>query len=283
MLLPYLRTFCITHFFCAFVFFSHLFFFSLYSYEIHDCHSIEEVLDEIHDENYPITFDEQKRTSTLLIFDVDNTIFRAAQMIGTDEWFRDSIKAAYEKNPKNRFLAKQRVIELWHAIQCITPIVPIEEEKTAATIKTAQDKVTVIALTTRSHQISATTILQLASLGIDFSFSSPKYDHLWVPNAREALFVHGVLFTSAYNKGIALEELLKTLDYHPKKIVFLNDKLDHIEELIHIEKTTGASLVGLRYAKADSFQSQFSRTDAEKEFEQFSTIFQAASLEKPSS
>lgn len=249
---------------------------ALQAYEIRDCHSVDDVFIEIERSNPspydPFLKDLDGRTSTLVVFDIDNTIFRASKMIGTDEWFRHTLSAAYENNPDNKFLAKQRVIELWHAIQTITPIIPIEGEKTPLAVQRAQNLVTTMALTTRGSAISATTIYQLASLGIDFSSPSLSWPDRLVPHVHDAYFIHGVLFTNAHNKGNALLGFLKAMNYYPKKIIFLNDKQDHIEEMIHIEQVLGADLIGLRYAKADHYMDSFSHAMAEEEFLRFVSV-----------
>lgn len=257
----------------------------LHAYTIRECSSIEEILVELK-KGEPVRLPEdnsggsQSSTryyypDTLLVFDIDNTIFRAAQTIGTDEWFRMSIHKALEENPHEPYLAKQRVIELWHAIQSITPIIPIEGEITSKTVQQSQKLAPTIAMTTRSHQISATTIHQLQSLGIDFSKNPLTYHGMWVPSAKEALYTKGILFTSAYSKGVALSQLIKASGYTPKRIIFINDKQSHIEDTISVEEELGIEFIGLRYALSDCYFDMYNHDDAEKEFQHFfSTLHQ---------
>ena len=224
---------------------------------IEECRSIQEVSSFI-----------QPGPTQLILFDIDNTLLRPRQMIGSDEWFsyyQNQLQKSSNETSREVFL---RTLDLWHAIQLVTGVVPMEAETSSVVKKVQQMNCTVMGLTTRNSTLERTTIHQLNSLGISFSETAPIHVVFTLQHMPSVLFSKGVLFTSGKHKGQALKEFLRQIGWTPERILFINDKRDQLEEA-----SEGAPpeipFIGLRYAVSDRYVQAFDPGVAERELQQF--------------
>ncbi len=145
---------------------------------------------------------EHSNASTLIIFDIDNTLVEPVQELGSDQWFRYRIQR-YETTGLPHQDAIEKALAEWIAIQSITSIKTVEED-TATVVQELQDeKFVVMGLTTRGLGMATRTVQQLDSLGIDLSRTAPTQEEIFFMNGRGVLFRKGVLFTAATDKGTA--------------------------------------------------------------------------------
>lgn len=235
--------------------------FSLFAL-IRECSSIQETL-------------EEAAPDTLLIFDLDNTLYRTKQMLGSDEWFYEYYMSQQRKL-KDKDEALASCLDLWHAIQAVTQVQPMEPS-TAAIIRQLQDQgFTVMALTTRSSQIAYTTQQQLNSIGIDMRKSAPTSTAFCLQSMPQVQFKRGVLFTSGQHKGRALKQFLSQTSIHPKKIVFVDDKLSNIRETATIGEE-GIEFLGLRFNGNDQNTKNYNSSVASMQLKYFLNLLSDAS------
>lgn len=214
---------------------------------------------------------------TLLIFDIDNTLYRTVQMLGSDEWFYSHL-SAQQKKTKDKEEALNTCLDLLHAIQAVTQVQPMEP-CTASVVKQLQEQgYTVMALTTRGPQIGYTTLRQLDSIGIDMRKSPPTTTSFYLETMAQVQFLRGVLFTNGQHKGKALSQFLRQATLKPKRIVFINDKLAHIKEVAQIE-SEGIEFLGLRYSGSDEHVKKFNPDVAEMQLNFFLNLLSDASAQ----
>ena len=208
--------------------------------------------------------------NTLVIFDVDNTIFEPVGNFGSDQWFF-YLNKVYQMDGFSPEEAEEKALELWNRTQYTIKVKPVERN-IPNLIKQQQSKgVKVIAMTARTGEVAAITMKQLQSINVNFSQSSllddgiieiKKSDNVNLRN--DVLFENGILFVGEKNsKGEVLLLLLESLKYSPENVVFIDDRLKH---LIGVEKALGTLNIpykGYRYGGADENVRAFDKFTSE--------------------
>lgn len=187
---------------------------------------------------------------TLVIFDLDNTIMETKQQLASDQWFYHSIQRQI-KNGSDTQEALEKTLSHWMALQNITGVKLCEEGCDRVINQLQRSGITVMGLTTRGLGLSQCTLRQLQSLGVDLSKTAPSKSEHFALNPRGVLYRNGVLFTAGTNKGFAFEKIMNDMGYTPEKILFINDKLSHINELAKRVEELGIPFIGLRYGATD--------------------------------
>jgi hypothetical protein len=105
----------------------------------------------------------------------------------------------------------------------------------------------------------------LKALNIDFSDSFPDIDQLNLTDIPSYLKAHpqyykGILCTNGelgeHNKGIVLESFLNQIDYQPKVIVMIDDKLKNLEDVQRSLQKSNTRFIGFDYKAGLHFASQ---------------------------
>ncbi len=206
---------------------------------------------------------------TLLILDIDDTLLIPVQMLGCDEWFRHRLAKHKASMSSQEALGKS--LAEWEAVRHITKM-EIVEKDTDSIIASLQSKgFTMIGLTTQGLALSTRTTQQLKENNIDLSLTSPnKESHYFTNQGLGVLFQNGILFTSGTSKGESLFTLCEKIKFMPKRIVFINDKGAHLEDLEESANKRGIEFIGLRYSYSDKRKSSFVPEIAEVQFTQSS-------------
>lgn len=215
----------------------------------------------------------------LIIFDIDNTIMCPAQTVGSDQWFSHRIKK-HEKDGHTSSDAMGKALSEWMAVQCITDM-RLVERHTAALIKDLQDRgLSVMALTTRDHGFALRTLQQLHSLDVHLERTCPSKEEIYFKNGEHCIYRQGILFTAGSHKGTALKTLLSELRLQPKKILFINDKHNHLTPVEEICKKEKIAFIGLRYGFLDEKVKAFSPDLADHQFEKFKALLSDEEAQK---
>ncbi len=224
---------------------------------IRECSSIQDVIGEV-------------RPGTLVVFDIDNTILRPAQVLGSDEWFHYYLmKMKLEMADQSQ--AFIQAVDLLHSIYFVTQVKAMEE-CTADVLHSLQNKgVTMMGLTSRSPPVANISIRHLKSLGIDMNLTAPTHACFSLIDIPETLFFQGVLFTNGKSKKNALSAFFKQISWKPKKIVFIDDRRKYLEEANAYEDE-GLEFVGLRYNLADAYVNTLDPQICEIELQSFLSL-----------
>jgi FMN phosphatase YigB (HAD superfamily) len=219
--------------FSAFTF-SLLCFFSLSS-KIITTDSIETVL-------------EYTNKDTLVIYDIDNTI---AKENNTTEWGSDQWLYAHVQNFIDHGLQPQKAwdlalpiyFEAQHsdrfALEFVTP-------NTFNVVKESQKKADkVIVLTARSYPLVQLTLSFLDNLGLNFLDNG--FNEEFVFDKVPGKYTKGVFFCGAGNKGESLIELFKRINYWPKRVVFIDDKMKNVCAIENSLKEYDIEFIGMHY------------------------------------
>lgn len=189
-------------------------------------------------------------TSTVLVFDIDNTLVEPVGQLGSDQWYYYLVKA-YQRDGMTADAAEAKAGETWSktiATVKVKPVEPIIPDL----IRTQQKRgVKVMALTARGPEDAATTFAQLKAIGVDLTLTAPSKSELKTP--EKGLFSRGVFFQGdAPSKGATLIAFFKKIGLKPKRVVFADDK---IKNAVSVEKTlreAGVPVISFRYGATDA-------------------------------
>lgn len=205
--------------------------------DIHEIHHIKEL------EKYLLG-------GELVIYDLDHTLIHLVQPFGNDHWFGHRYKEYQSKGlPKDEALHK--TLFEWESIQRLSDV-ELVESYAGEQIRNLQEKGhKVMALTTRGLGMIQRTLHQLKQTGVDFTKAPPSPREIHIMNPWGTLYRDGVYFTENSHKGRGLFKLLDEIGFQPTRVLFINDKRDHIEEIEMVCSERKIPFTGLRYGFLD--------------------------------
>lgn len=205
-------------------------------------------------------------SGTCVILDIDDTLLIPIQMLGCDEWFQLRLRTHRQAGMEAKEALEKSLAE-WESVRHVTKM-EIVEQGTEKIIQEMQKKsLCIMGLTTQGLALATRTSQQLLENEIDLSLTAPsKGDHYFQLSGHGILYRNGILFTSGRNKGEALFLLLDQMGYHPKRILFINDKGSHLAEVEAVAQKRSVEFIGLRYAFSDARKRAFLSEVAEYQF-----------------
>ena len=197
---------------------------------------------------------------SLVIFDLDNTIMEPVQHLGSDQWFFHRIKH-HEKNGLDFKESLERTLHEWYEIQAITKVKLVEKDIKNLIENLQKDNIAIMGLTTRDVDFSLAALKQLKSLDISLDKSSLHKQNIFFENG--ILYKNGILFANGMNKGHVLDQFFKKIDFLPKSVVFIDDKLKHLTEVENFCKKVDVKFLGFRYGYLDEKVKNFDKNIAD--------------------
>jgi uncharacterized protein DUF2608 len=191
---------------------------------------------------------------TLVLLDIDETLLVPSQTLGTDVWFRHE----FEKNKKAGVSdPRDQTLALWEAIRHLTQVEVVEKGADRIVDKMQKQGIRIMGLTTQGLALATRTANQLQSLYFDLTKTAPSQEEIYFQNGREVLYRKGILFTNGSAKGSALLKFFELAKIRPKRVVFLNDKQCHLEDVEMPLEKVGIPFIGLRYGYSDARVERF--------------------------
>lgn len=194
---------------------------------------------------------------TLVFFDIDDTLINTTSMLGNTPCWNYLVSKFFHTK-----WSSDKTLDIYAVIQKILHHVPMSliEPNTADIIQDLQQQgILVLGLTARTknanymQEADKRTYDHLKSVDIDFSLTP-------LPNSNKSplsFFSYGIIFTDTQDKGPFLKTFLTHLGLHPKKVVFIDDKLSQIKSVQKSLKSINIPFVGFRYGKLDNFHTRF--------------------------
>lgn len=196
---------------------------------------------------------------TLVCFDLDNTLIRAEQMLGSDQWF-DDLTDGFIAAGMAEQQATDKAYDIWFSFQGISRFMPVQSDGPAV-VRRFQDRgAHVMGLTARPSQYASLTSSQLTSIGIDLRRSAPGGAPLELHLKDTARYENGILFVGEHNsKGEAMKAFLNATGLKPVKIIFADDKKKHVATMEKVFGYGPVAYVGYRYGGADAWTKRYDR------------------------
>ncbi|MFT4552779.1 MAG: phosphoglycolate phosphatase-like HAD superfamily hydrolase [Chlamydiales bacterium] len=188
--------------------------------------------------------------STLVVFDLDNTIMQTKQALGSDQWFSAMLHRGMEEG-KDIDAAVHEILPSYTKVHLVTEVEPVEAGTPGLIRRLQEQNIPVMGLTARSGPVIDLTFREIHSIGVDMSKSTPIKETFELELRLPAFLREGILFVGNNYKGDAMRSLITNLPQKPTKVVFVDDKLSHVESVERAVKEMGISCVGFRYGGAD--------------------------------
>jgi len=192
--------------------------------------------------------------------------------LGSDEWFCAYYSRALA-NAVDKEDCRHRCVALWRALHTLTPVQTVEKD-TSQIIRHLQEKAPVIALTRRGTDSLDITQWEVRSVDLDFTRNPLSRNNFALCKMSPAEYCNGIIFTDNQHKGEVLLNFLEQIAHKPKRIIFVDDSLKHVESVSIVEKE-GIEYVGIRYSGADHFVQTFDAEKCDKKLERLLQILQA--------
>lgn len=187
----------------------------------------------------------------LVVFDIDDTLGEIASDAGSDRWFVAKMDAATKQEGLHYDEALKGVIALYYAAQRKTDYKLVDQETPRILSELVTRNIAMCALTMRNTPLAQRTIEQLASIGIDFSATSPLKVTTTFPLADNAPYhLEGVVFCERHKKSEVLLSLFKQTKT-PRHIVFIDDKQSYVRDVDTVLTAAGIPCTCLRFGYND--------------------------------
>lgn len=195
---------------------------------------------------------------TIYLFDIDDTLFDYPHMLGSKAW-RKYIVAATKDDPTRNwhdifslFLARNHPLETVEALTCQF-IKELQLKGYGVFGLTSRERK--IWYDTPMNDIDLLTVIQLKSLGISFNneFLNETYPYL----SSNSEYFGGIFFADVESKGEYLLKLFQDSPQLPKKVIFVDDKLSHVESVAAALDQLGINHECYWYTATDDKASRF--------------------------
>ncbi len=190
--------------------------------------------------------------NTLVVFDIDNTISRPKQTVGSDQWASNQIERFKTMGFDER-TAKDKGVAQFAQVQLKTEVQPVEASTPALIQRLQFGHIQVVALTARPLILADRTIEQIQSLGLDLRRTAPLAPLSSNLGSEPTIYKNGIILVGPHNnKGAVLAQFIKSLVRQSiSKIVFIDDKVSNVQNVNEALNTFTTPHFELRYAAAD--------------------------------
>ena len=195
----------------------------------------------------------------LVVFDVDETL-----KTGLDPYYYTHAKP--KTSTHERLMAQpQHTIDTFFSYMFVSSPWALMDERTPVLIKRLQEQKVNCLANTALDAVSSIgdidavllRVKLLRGLNIDFSVTYPQLPH-WDFNTLDAshiqkcppAFRNGVIFSSGISKYVTTAELLRQLEFRPRKVVFVDDSLKFIQQMHTGMDAEGIECYSFLYSKA---------------------------------
>lgn len=205
------------------------------------------------------------RPNCLVISDIDNTILCSEVQLGSIAWGELYVKELEKKGipPKE---AQEVENILWRAIHQQIPIKTVDPDTARIVKKVQEQKIPIMGLTARAPRDAAYSRKQLEQLGIDLSLVQPINTGLQV--LGDAAYEEGILYATTFmKKSTVLLHFLRLNDLQPACVIFIDDKLHHVQDVYAALEQEGIACIGIRFSGADPIVSAYQPHIAELQWQ----------------
>jgi FMN phosphatase YigB (HAD superfamily) len=191
--------------------------------------------------------------NTLVVFDLDNTLIEPHQTLGSDQWFVYHFEKTKESLGKENRHALIKAVDDYEAVHRRSDVRLIDPHIHTVFKYIKNQDIKILGLTSRGARLRESTIRQLQSVGL--SFDAPWNDHDYhypLEKAKHGGNAHGgIVLTAGAHKGECLLEYLDHLDYKPTRVVFIDDRAEHLSKVKSSLESRQIPFMGIRYTYLD--------------------------------
>jgi hypothetical protein len=233
-----------------------------------------------------------KGPGTLYVVDIDNTLLKNTSDLGSEHWFLWQ-KKLLEGGVRNLPLvadSQESLFEIQNIIYQAGRMTPVSSEFIDHLNFSAAQGAQVIALTSRLAEMRSATLKEMQSnlvplssrkkLGLqDFTEAELPYDlnhpensglsrqeveEMQLSSPRPVTFDSGVFFTQGQHKGAMLRSLLHRSLARFQNIVFIDDRVHHVEGMKIAFKNRPEKLYAVQYTRSREWIDTFNAGDKQE-------------------
>ncbi|MCB0366145.1 MAG: DUF2608 domain-containing protein [Bdellovibrionaceae bacterium] len=230
--------------------------------------------------------------NVLVVFDLDNTLLKQSQSLGSDQWFRWQEDAVLNNKEIPSKVAKDfsELLDVQGVLFYLSPMESTQSDAPAILSQLKAKGFAVIALTSRGMEFRDATMKHMRN-GFEFSSFgySGKSSHAFLPYnnqdlssiglpadldpqiikslkldkpARPVNFTDGVFFSGGQHKGAMMLAILHLLSLKPKAVIFVDDQTKHVDRMGQALALKPIDLYGFRYSRIDREVQDFELPDS---------------------
>ena len=198
----------------------------------------------------------------LIALDLDNTLLRAKQNLGSDQWVEWQTEAISGRTPEALFESFEEMLQFQANLYQLSTMRPTEENLPATVQSLQKWGHPTFILTSRSVFLRSSTERELKNNQFWFEASSPMpgvaVDILEPPFKRPVSFLNGIFMTSGHHKGEALDYFIKRSGKHFKAVLFVDDIERHTKRVYDtFSARPELEIITYRYSRTDSWVQEF--------------------------
>lgn len=200
--------------------------------------------------------------NVLVVFDIDNTLLRANQPLGSDQWFEWQAEAIKQSSSEASFKSFSELLKAqadFFQLGSMSLTEKILPQIVSALKKTGHP---MILLTSRGPDLRSVTERDLERNNLWFNDSSIMsgfpFQFIEQPFKNKVSFMNGIFMTAGHHKGEALVYLLKKARKNFKAVIFTDDHERHTRRMFDtFSSLETTEIVTFRYSKEDEAVSSF--------------------------
>lgn len=180
---------------------------------------------------------QQLKTDGVLVLDIDETVLHSGEGPGSEPWYDERIRGSIAKGMSEDD-AVLEANDAWEKMQSGLPVYLTEPVLLEILADCKKRGVPAMGLTARRPEMASATRVQLTRLGVNFLESAWEAKEIAVSSLVH--HVDGVVYGGPLvDKGLAFAQFLEVVGRKPAALVFVDDRIDHIERMIRHCKRLG--------------------------------------------
>ncbi|WP_233267314.1 DUF2608 domain-containing protein [Paraglaciecola sp. L3A3] len=195
------------------------------------------------------------KESTLVVFDIDDTLLTATEFFGSDKWYDwQRGRALDQQGVLINTAATEKVNCLFDVLGMVFEIAVNKPTQANMADIVADVDNDLLILTARSGAYRAATMRELARNKLNFVDKSLlpadlgyHYDYTLGGRTAQVSYVNGVFMVQGMNKGVMLLDLLKRTGKNYQSVVFVDDKQHNIDNMADALKEANINYYGYHY------------------------------------
>lgn len=200
--------------------------------------------------------------NVLIVFDIDNTLLKSKQSLGSDQWFEWEADAIKQASPSANFKTFDELLKAQADFFQLSSMSLAENFVPEIVSNLKKNGHPIILLTSRSPDLRNVTERELERNNLWFSDSSIMngipHSFMELPFKNKVSFMNGIFMTTGHHKGEALHYLLMKAHKNFKAIVFVDDHERHTKRVYEtFSSLDDAEIVTFRYGKEDETVAEF--------------------------
>lgn len=200
----------------------------------------------------------------LIVYDIDNTLLRASQPLGSDQWFEWQAEAIKLKSPDSMFKSIEELLSLQGDFFQLSQMTLTEGNLPLMIQRLKRNGHYMALLTSRSPELRSVTERELVRNKLWFEDRSimpgVAKDFSDAPFQKIVSFRNGVFMTAGHHKGEALQYLIAKSRKNFKAIIFIDDHERHTKRVFEtMSKNESPEIITFRYGHQDQRVEEFKR------------------------